>query len=299
MVSKPSSAASARTVSVLALVAAVLVGAFLAPVVYDAAAPTPDRVAVISVDGTITSYTADQLEEDLHEARENESIKAVVLQVDSPGGSAAASERMYLAVNRTAQEMPVVSSVQGTGASGAYYTMLPSENIYVTPSSVIGSVGVRGSAPIGGTSSEIRTGPDKASMTLDHREAQIETLKHAFVGSVMDHRGDELSLSREEVAYAKVYTGARATQNGYADDIGTLQTAIDRAASEAGLENYEVVEKEPPTRSGIILLSSQNGNSTVVIQESPIGYDGVRSPQFLMVYGQVQYEDEVIGNVSA
>ncbi|WP_396611590.1 S49 family peptidase [Haloferax sp. S1W] len=298
MVSK-SSNATRKTVYVLALVAAVLVGAFLAPIVSDAVAPEPDRVAVISVDGYISSYTADQLEEDLTEARENESIKAVVLKVDSPGGSASASERMYLAVNRTAKEMPVVSSVQGMGASGAYYTMLPSDHIYATPSSMVGSVGVRGSQPFPAPSSEIRTGPDKASMTVDQREAQIETLKHAFVGSVMRHRSDELTMSREEVAYAKVYTGARASQNGYVDDIGTMQKAIDHAATEAGLENYEVVEKEPANRFGIFLFGAQNGNSTVVVKESPVGYDGVRAPQFLMVYGQVQYEDEVIGNVSA
>ncbi|SEL11803.1 S49 family peptidase [Haloferax larsenii] len=299
MVSKPSNATTRKTVYILALVAAVLVGAFLAPIVSDAVAPEPDRVAVISVDGYISSNTADQLEEDLEEVRENESIKAVVLKVDSPGGSASASERMYLAVNRTAKEMPVVSSVQGMGASGAYYTMLPSEHIYATPSSMVGSVGVRGSKPMPSGGSEIRTGPDKASTTMDQREAQIETLKRGFVGSVMKHRSDELTMSRQEVAYAKVYTGARASQNGYVDDIGTLQKAIDHAANEAGLDNYEVVEKEPANRFGIFLFSERNGNATVVVEKSPVGYDGVRTSEFLMVYGQVQYEDEVIGNVSA
>jgi len=282
----------------LAVAAAILVSAVLAPVAYERASAPDGRVAVITVEGTISSSTVVPIQEDLREARENESIDAVVLDVDSPGGGAAASEQLYLSVQRTAEEMPVVASVKSSGASGAYYAMLPARDIYVTPASLVGSVGVRGAAPGPSLPGEIASGPDKASSTADRRRAQIETLKNAFVGSVMRHRGDDLELTREEVAHAKVYTGARAVENGMADEIGSTQDAIQRAADAADLEDYEVVRKEPPTRGGLLLLSTEGGG-TVVVEESPVGYDAVDAPTFLMVYGDVRTTDEVIGNVSA
>jgi len=282
----------------LVVAAAVLLSAVLAPVAYDRATAPDGTVAVVSVEGFISSNSVTSVQEDLREARENESIDAVVLNVDSPGGSAAASEQLYLSVQRTAQVMPVVASVKSTGASGAYYAMLPARDIYVTPASIVGSVGVRGAAPGPSLPGEIKSGPDKASATADQRRAQIETLQRAFVGSVMKHRSDELSLSRTEVAHAKVYTGARAVDNGMADRIGSTTEAIERAASAAGLEDYDVVRKEPPRLGGLFLLSTEDGGA-VVVEKSPAGYDAVDTPTFLMVYGDVQTQDEVIGNVSA
>ena len=298
MDTRGSSAIGGRTVSVLVVVAAVLVSAVLAPVVWERTSGPDDAVAVISIDGYVSSSSVDAWEEDLKEVRQNETVKAVVLKVDSPGGSAAASERLYMAVQRTAKEMPVVASIQATGASGAYYAMLPADRIYTMPSSFVGSVGVRGSTPAPPTGSEIRTGPDKASGTLEQRRAQIETLRRMFVGSVMKWRGDDLNISREEVAHAKVYVGPTAVQNGMADRIGTLSEATQYAAEQAGLDSYAVVEKEPPSPYGIILLSTESGEP-VVIKESPVGYDGVDASTPLMVYGEVRYEDEVISNASA
>ena len=282
----------------LVVAAAVLLSAVLAPVAYDRATASDGTVAVVSVEGFISSNSVTSVQEDLREARENESIDAVVLNVDSPGGSAAASEQLYLSVQRTAQVMPVVASVKSTGASGAYYAMLPARDIYVTPASIVGSVGVRGAAPGPSLPGEIKSGPDKASATADQRRAQIETLQRAFVGSVMKHRSDDLDLSRTEVAHAKVYTGARAVDNGMADEIGSTPEAVEQAAQAAGLDDYDVVRKEPPRPGGLFLLSTDDGG-TVVVEQSPAGYDAVDTPTFLMVYGDVQTQDEVIGNVSA
>jgi protease-4 len=282
----------------LVVAAAVLLSAVLAPVAYDRATAPDGTVAVVSVEGFISSNSVSSVQEDLREARENESIDAVVLNVDSPGGGAAASEQLYLSVQRTAAQMPVVASVKSTGASGAYYAMLPARDIYVTPASIVGSVGVRGAAPGPSLPGEIKSGPDKASATAEQRRAQIETLQRAFVGSVMKHRSDDLQLSRTEVAHAKVYTGAKSVENGMADRIGSEQDAIRQAADAANLDDYEVVRKEPPQTGGLLLLSTQDGG-TVVVEESPVGYDAVDAPTYLAVYGNVRTQDEVIGNVSA
>jgi len=282
----------------LVVVAAVLLSAILAPVAYDRATQPDGTVAVVTIEGPITSGSATAVQKDLREARENESIDAVVLNVDSPGGGAAASEQLYLSVQRTAAEMPVVASVTSTGASGAYYAMLPAEDIYVTPASIVGSVGVRAAAPGPSLPGEVKSGPDKASATADQRRTQVETLQNAFVGSVMKHRSDDLDLSRTEVAHAKVYSGARAVDNGMADEIGSTQDAIRQAANAAGLDDYEVYRKDPPQTGGLLLLSADDGGG-VVVERSPVGYETVDTPTLLMVYGSVQTESEVIGNVSA
>jgi len=256
---------------VVAVVAAVLVSAVLAPVAYDAAqsAQSDGTVSVITVSGTITGSTVDSVSEDLREARTNESIRAVVLKVDSGGGLVAPSERLYLEVLRTSEQMPVVASVQGVGASGAYYGMLPADEIYVLSSTEIGSVGVigpSGSAPA--PDSIIRTGPDKAQPTAEDRRRTIESLKRQFVGRVMEHRGEELSVSRQEVAYAKTYLGPEAATNGYADEVGALPTAIDRAADLAGMQNYDVARKDPP-RGGFFIFASASDNDTMIYKQGP------------------------------
>ncbi|MGQ4556626.1 S49 family peptidase [Halobellus sp. GM3] len=268
---RDSSAASAKTIFVVAVVAAVLVSAVLAPAAYGYAASSQSdgTVSVITISGTISGTTVDSVSEDLRDARTNESVKAVVLKVDSGGGYVAPSERLYLEVLRTAEQMPVVASVQGVGASGAYYAMLPADEIYVLSSSEVGSVGVIGS---GGSvpypDSVIRTGPDKAQPTGEDRRRAVESLKRQFVDRVMDHRGEALSVSREEVAYAKTYLGPEAAQNGYADDVGSLPTAIDSAAEMAGMENYDVAREDPPMTGGIILLAAQTDNGTMIYERS-------------------------------
>jgi protease-4 len=277
---------------VVAVVAALVVSAVLAPVVWDYGTRSDGSVAVVPVQGFVSSSSVDAVTDDLREARQNDSIDAVVLKVDSPGGSAAASERLYMAVQRTAEELPVVASVQSMGASGAYYGMLPAERIYVTPSSMVGSVGVRGVVPAPAPSYEVRSGPDKASGTMQQRREQIETLQRAFVGSVMKHRGESLEISREQVAHAKVYTGARAVENGMADQIGPLAEAVDAAAASAGLSDYDVAEMEPPRRRGIVLASATD-NRTVAVDPG-VGYRGVDTTRLLMVHGRVQLDGEVI-----
>ena len=254
---------------------------------------TPDAVAVVTIDGPITGSSVDRVRDDLRDARANESIQAVVLTVNSPGGSVPASESLYLAVNRTAAEMPVVASVEGLGASGGYFGMLPADRIYVTPGSLVGSVGVIASAPSGaGSSSAITTGPDKGTgYTEEEALAQVETLRNEFVGTVMAERGDELDLTREEVSYAKVYIGAQAVENGVADRIGDEDTAIANAASRADLDNYAVVEKDPPAQESVSLFGqvrTGDGNTTVVVEEEPFGYRGVDTYQFLALYGTVE-----------
>src|SRR6056297_1567 len=195
-------------------VAGLLVGAAFAPAVWDRATEPEGTVAVVEMHGTITGDTATVVTDNLREARQNDSIEAVVLDVNSPGGTAAASEQLYLAVKRTQREMPVVASVTGMAASGGYYMTAPADAVYVTPASGVGSVGVRAVIPSDGTPpGEIVTGPDKGSTSTNAEvRRRVEALRRAFVGSVMQERNESLDLSASELSYAKVYSGARGVE---------------------------------------------------------------------------------------
>jgi protease-4 len=175
-------------------------------------------------------------------------------------------------------------------ASGAYYTILPSDTIYAQPSSMVGHVGVIASySSSDGVPASMTSGPDKATgATVDEYRAQLETLKQSFVGTVMDERGKEISLSRTEVSQAKIYTGAAAVENGYADEIGDLETAVDAAADAAGLDAYETTYRNPASLSNILGLLTSEGATA----GTPFHTPGVDRVRYLALWG----EPTAIGN---
>ncbi|MFC4247956.1 S49 family peptidase [Natribaculum luteum] len=281
---------------VTVVIVALLVGASMAPVVWGMTSNPDGTVAVIEVDSSLSESSAERITDDLREARQNDSIDAVVLEVDSPGGGVSASEGLYLAVERTAEEMPVVTSVESTAASGAYYMIAPSDEIYVKPGSIVGSIGVRATyLDVPPTDQEITTGPDKnGGGTEDEYEAQVEMMRQAFVGTVTEHRGDELTLSETELAYAKVYTGIESVENGLADDVGDTEVAVGAAADEAGLEDYDVVEMESEPLSGLsVIIGGESGDRQVAsgVHPQTFGqYGAVNTPTFLALWGSVDDE---------
>jgi protease-4 len=276
-------------------VAGLVVGAGVAPFVWGAVSGPAGSVAVVEMHGTITTETAKAAVDDLREARQNESIQAVVLDIDSPGGSAAASEQLYLAVKRTGQEMPVVAAVTGMAASGGYYMAAPADHIYVTPASAVGSVGVRGVVPPEGVPpGEIVTGPDKSTTaTTAEVRRRVESLRRAFVGSVLAERNESLELAAEELSYAKVYSGAQGVELGLADSVGGLDTAIADAADAAGLEGYDVVRMESPQPSALSGLGLSDDADRGRSAEETFDYRGVDTVQYLMLYGQLDTERSV------
>ena len=295
-------ATALQSYTVLAVIA-VLIGAAVVPYAASVAEGDEQYVAVVNIDETISGSSSQETIQKLRELRSNESVEAVVLRVSSPGGSAASSESMYLAVKRLSAEKPVYTSVGQYAASGAYYTAVPSDRIYVTPASIVGHVGVIGTAPTDGLSSSATTGPDKAhrGMTRDEYFASLESMKRSFVGAVMTERGDRLEVSRETVAEASAYQGGRAVQTGYADEVGGLEAAIAGAAEAADLSEYQVVYHNPADPQGLLLLSGGSGaggNTTVAAESAPYTFRGVDSVHFLMIYGTPENQ-QVIYNSSA
>jgi protease-4 len=273
---------------VLFVVIGVVVGLALAPVAWNATS-SEGTVAVVPVAGTIDGGTSAGVSAMLQRARSDSDIKAVVLLVNSGGGGAAASEEMYLQTKRTAQQMPVITSVDASAASGAYYTIAPSDHIYAKPASTVGSVGVLATTPTALEPTAIisTTGPNKLTGG-DDREFNyiLESLGNAFVGAVFEQRGDELELSRTELEQARIYSGAQAVQNGLVDSIGGRQAAVEHAANEAGLDNYDVRVMRPDGTARFLsrsnYIASTAPNKTMVSADYLYG-ENPSSPVFLMV----------------
>jgi len=301
---------------VIVVVVAVLISTVLAPVVWEAAQPSASdddpSVAVVTLRGGTDPGNVNQLTEDLRAARTNESVEAVVLRIDSPGGAVASSEEFYLAMNRTAQEMPVVAYVEGTAASGGYYGISAADEIVVKPSSIVGSIGVIVQAPLSLVEQEqrtrstfLRTGPDKAMISKDSIRTEMETLQNSFLNTIMHHRGDELTLHRDEVARGDTYLGPVAVGNGFADTTGDLDAAIESAAGMAeGIdgEEYDVTYLEPvtPAQQTLALAGDVEQVDGDVVYVDAAGDDGTQFEEpvkYYAVWG-IPVEEGVSANAS-
>ena len=221
-----------------------LLGLILGALIAIPVIPKPN-VAIITISGEILEQTyADDILDMLRYARDKNSIKAVVLIIDSPGGGASATEQLYLDVLRLRQQKPVVASIGTMAASGGYYIAVASNFIYAEPTSQIGNIGAWTSLPRPEELDEdiITTGPFKATGGSRRKAiSTLATLKQQFVTAVMSQRGNRLKLSEEELSQAGIYSGVESLKYGLIDDIGTITDAIAKAASLAGVRNYEVV----------------------------------------------------------
>ena len=224
------------------------------------------HVAVVYAEGSIVSgKTSDPpgggenpsigsatLVDALEDARTSSATKAVVLRINSPGGSAAASEVMWNAVRRTATEKPVLVSMGDVAASGGYYIAAGADSIMATPTTVTGSIGVFGllfnarglfENKLGITFDQVSTSPlsDITSaiepFTEQERrllEQSIDRTYDTFVQRVADARG-MTTEAVDEVAQGRVWSGVDAQRVGLVDTLGTLRDAIALAGRRGGL----------------------------------------------------------------
>ena len=285
-------------VVVVAAFVAVVAGILVTVTVFGAGLGTAGggadgTVAVVTIEGTIAEPIGENLEDELREIRRNDSIDAVVLEMNTPGGSPAPTERMYMSIQRTAAEMPVLASVQGMSASAGYYMMLPSDRIYVLPTSAVGSVGLAASAPRPTPPQRGPSGPDKRGSNVVHDWAQTETIGDIFIQTVMQQRGDRIELDREGVSTARVFTGVKSVENGFADEIGSLDDAVADAAERAGLDEYTIAERDISGTQTIPLLARTEHGIVAIYDGNPslADVEPVRHP---MVYGPaVPHIDEL------
>jgi protease-4 len=209
--------------------------------------PSPE-IALIRIEGDIWgTYTA-YLRQALEEAARDPAVRAVVLEIASPGGEVTASEELYFEVLNLRESKPVVASVSEFAASGAYYVASAADQIYAKPSSVVGNIGVFSILPEPDLVDEqlITTGPFKLSGGPQVEAIrQLEMLKDTFLEAILAQRADRLQVGPEILSRGEVYLGLQAQQMGLVDQVGSQGDAIAAAADMAGLRNYEVVDRTP------------------------------------------------------
>jgi protease-4 len=228
-----------------------------------------EKIAVIYASGSIVSgESGDQLLggsiigdrtviSQLDEVREDETIKAVVLRVSSPGGSGSASDRIWRAVERTKAVKPVVISMGDYAASGGYYISMGADRIFAEPSTLTGSIGVfGGKMDFGGFYEEwlkmnlhtIERGEHasllSSNQSFDEGDREIfRSFLQGFYTTFVTKAAEGRDMTYDDlhaVAQGRVWTGEQALERGLIDEIGGTNDAIAAAAELANLESYGI-----------------------------------------------------------
>lgn len=195
----------------------------------------------------------------VRQARDDATVKAIVLRVDSPGGSALASDLMWHELETLEGKKPFIVSMGDVAASGGYYIAMGADRIFAEPGTLTGSIGVVGGKlafekfyeKIGITTSVVQRGKNSGvlSMTTPFSDAERDAMqkmlndiyaqftKKAAAGRKMDHE------KLEKMARGRVYTGAQALNLGLVDELGTLSDAIAHAKKAAGLDPDQKLER--------------------------------------------------------
>jgi protease-4 len=202
-------------------------------------------VGVIQLNDAIFSRTAGELIAQIEYARNQPEIRAVVLILDSPGGTVVDTEAVYLELVRLQQTKPVVTYVQGMAASGAYYLSVGTNYILAGPSSLIGNVGVIASLPPAPFILEdvVTTGPYKMfGSTRDAQLRELEVIKQGFYQAVTMGRGERLKIGPDVLLRGQIWPGSEATRLGLIDGLGSRSEALEYAARLAKIQHYSVAE---------------------------------------------------------
>ncbi|HIY89045.1 MAG TPA: signal peptide peptidase SppA [Candidatus Bacteroides pullicola] len=219
-------------------------------------------VAVYYADGMIGSLMAgdgesidgNRMIRDLRELKEDEDVKAVVLRINSPGGSAYDSEQIWHAVGELKKEKPVIVSMGDYAASGGYYIACNADTIVAEPTTLTGSIGIFGMMPdmqglaqkVGVSFDVVKTnefsdmGIPVRPMTESEKalmQAYVERGYDLFLTRVSEGRG-MTKEAVDQVGQGRVWTGVRAKELGLVDELGGLDRALEIAVARAGVEGY-------------------------------------------------------------
>ncbi len=257
----------------------------------------PNKVEVIYVQGELLTgsvpaglgiATSEDITQSLKAAADDDGVKAIVMRINSPGGSPAASEEIISEMKKI--KKPIVVSMGDVAASGAYYISAPATKIIANPDTITGSIGViwefqNRSAFYAkdGTSFYISKsgafkdmGADWRGLTDEEKRYADQTIEEAYMRFVTEVAQDRnLSLSKvKDLADGRVYTGAKAKELGLVDELGNLDDAIDVAASLGGIQGQpEVTYANKPSLSQLLFGGDESNISRITsyYYESPYG----------------------------
>lgn len=233
------------------------------------------KIAIIYAQGDIVSLEGDdeQVSSDLYKnvirkARLDKTIKAIVLRVNSPGGSALASDVIWHEISLARKAKPVVVSMGDVAASGGYYIACNADAVFANETTITGSIGVFSIVPnfesflknkLGITTDRVRTAPyadmgagDRPLTTMEKKffQASTDSIYHTFKSRVADGRKKDI-VYIDSIAQGRVWTGKRALEIGLVDKIGTLQDAVKHAAKLAGIDDDYRLREYPEKKNFI------------------------------------------------
>jgi protease-4 len=235
--------------------------------------PAPE-IAVIRIEGDIWGSYTTHVRQAMDEAANDPAVRAVVLEISSPGGEVTASEDLYFEVLRLRDSKPVIAAVHEIAASGAYYIASAADQIYAKPGSIVGNIGVISILPEPDIVDEMlfTTGPFKLSGGSQVEAIrQMEVLKETFLTAILAQRQDRLEVGPEILSRGEVYLGLQAEQIGLVDQVGSKGDAVEAAARLAMLRNYEVVDRTPelPEEELLFEYKMQRGSTAATVAAPP------------------------------
>ncbi|MEG5054013.1 MULTISPECIES: signal peptide peptidase SppA [unclassified Microcoleus] len=231
-----------------------------------------NQVAILYAEGEIvdgeggpTQVGGDRIAQEMRKIREDNDVKAVVLRVNSPGGSATAAEVIAREVMLTGKKKPVIVSMGNLAASGGYWISMGSNRIFAEPNTITGSIGVFGmlfnaeklAANNGLTWDVVKTGrfADTTTVSRPKNPQELANIQR-IVDRIYDRFITKVANSRklpknkvQEIAQGRVWSGTAAKQLGLVDEIGGLEDAVREAAKQAKLGDDWKVEEYPKRRS--------------------------------------------------
>ncbi|NPA51854.1 MAG: signal peptide peptidase SppA [Aquificae bacterium] len=234
------------------------------------------KIALISIDGVISDYYP--IVQNLDIARKSSSIKAVVIKVNSPGGSVGASQEIYRAIEKLRQEKPVVVSMGNVAASGGYYVSIPANVIYANTGTITGSIGVivqhldatKLLSKVGIKISNIKSGKNKdilypnRPLTPESKKLLEKTIKdiyEEFLQDIVKYRNIDINTLRK-YADGRIMSGKEAKRLKLIDKIGNIQDAVEEAKDLVGLKGKKVIlielKPKPPLLEQLLGAKIEN-----------------------------------------
>jgi len=242
---------------------------------FSAYSKSKNEIAVIVADGNILSGKAsagtigsDTFAEEIRKARTNERVKAIVIRINSPGGSALASDVMWREIKLATEVKPVIASMSDYAASGGYYLAMACDTIVAQPTTITGSIGVFSvlfdlssflDNKIGITFEEVKTGNVGELITVTRPltepekaiwQKRTEEIYESFTTKAAEGRGMSVA-ELKKIASGRVWTGAQAQERGLIDVLGNFEEAVDIAAVKAGVQDDYKLRYYPVQKSFI------------------------------------------------
>lgn len=272
-----------------------------------------EKIAVIYAAGDIVDGKGDQqviggdtYRSIIRKARLDQDIKAIVVRINSGGGSSLASENIWREMALAKQEKPVVVSFGDVAASGGYYFAADADSIFAMPNTITGSIGVFSIVPnmqkffnnkLGITFDEVSTSPEG---TLYSTVKPLTPLQRQFIQMGVDSTyeefkqrvagGREMSMAYvDSIGQGRVWSGSRALELRLVDRMGGLDDAIACAARLAKLNNYRLVELPEPKNFFQLLFGGYKDNARKSMLREELGEDGIKT------YNSLKRAKEMVG----